>query len=619
MNVNNIKDPKFLKTLTNAQCVELSEDIRRFLVESISKTGGHLSSNLGIVELTIALHKVFDSPTDKIFFDVGHQSYVHKILTGRANRFSTLRQYDGLSGFQKRSESEHDVWEAGHSSTSLSAAMGMAIARDLNYQKHHIIPIIGDGALFNGLAFEALNQIGFEQRKVIIIFNDNNMSITENIGGLTKGLTKLRTSRPYNHVKDEVRDVLHTSKIGTHLLNSMRNFKNSFKDGVVDSGVFGEFNLEYLGPVDGHNFKELIPLLETAKHHDGPVVVHVITKKGKGYPFCEHDTQGKWHGIPPFNPIDGKVLTQSPFNHESWSEIISNALTKLADRKDEIVAITPAMIQGSKLELFFAKHPSRAFDCGIAEEHAITLAAGLSISGKHPFVSIYSSFLQRAYDQINHDICRMNLPCVIGIDRAGLVGEDGETHHGVFDVSFLRSIPNLVLCQPKDANEAQNLMITGFDAQCPYAIRYPRGSAISATSSFEVVPIGSWTKEIFETDYLVNILAYGPDVVKIKDKIRLNNLKINLINCRFFKPIDFKMIDELVQLNLPTIVYETDVLEAGLASSILEYLCDSKQHLELTRLGIKDQYVKAGSINKLRSELKLDYNSLFELASKLKG
>ncbi|MFI3285002.1 MAG: 1-deoxy-D-xylulose-5-phosphate synthase N-terminal domain-containing protein, partial [Erysipelotrichaceae bacterium] len=302
MNVKDIKNPTFLKGLSTTECIQLAEDIRSFLIDNISKTGGHLSSNLGIVELTIALHKVFDSPKDKIFFDVGHQSYIHKILTGRAEQFSSLRQYNGLSGFQKRNESEHDVWEAGHSSTSLSAAMGMAIARDLNHETYQVIPVVGDGSLFNGMSFEALNHIGFEQKNMIIIFNDNNMSISQNIGGLSKGLNKLRTSSPYTQIKGDMKEALNTTKFGHQVLNSMTSLKNTLKHGVVDAGVFGEFDLEYIGPVDGHDIKELVRVLEVAKEHEGPIVVHVLTKKGKGYSFCENDVSGKWHGTPPFNP-----------------------------------------------------------------------------------------------------------------------------------------------------------------------------------------------------------------------------------------------------------------------------------------------------------------------------
>lgn len=618
MNVKDIKNPTFLKGLSTTECIQLAEDIRSFLIDNISKTGGHLSSNLGIVELTIALHKVFDSPKDKIFFDVGHQSYIHKILTGRAEQFSSLRQYNGLSGFQKRNESEHDVWEAGHSSTSLSAAMGMAIARDLNHETYQVIPVVGDGSLFNGMSFEALNHIGFEQKNMIIIFNDNNMSISQNIGGLSKGLNKLRTSSPYTQIKGDMKEALNTTKFGHQVLNSMTSLKNTLKHGVVDAGVFGEFDLEYIGPVDGHDIKELVRVLEVAKEHEGPIVVHVLTKKGKGYSFCENDVSGKWHGTPPFNPVDGKSLTQTPFNHESWSEIIANGLIRLASHDEDICVITPAMIQGSKLETFFSKYPNRSFDCGIAEEHAMTMAAGLGVSGKKPFVSIYSSFLQRAYDQVNHDICRMNLPCVIGIDRAGLVGEDGETHHGVFDIAILRSIPNLVMCQPKDANEAQDLLYTGFESKHPYAIRYPRGSALSANKPFELIEIGSWTKEIYNTINDCTILAYGPDVVRIKEKIVSNNLSVNVINARFFKPLDEKMIQELVDLGKPVIIYETDMLQSGLGSAVLEYLNQHQLSLVIHRMGIDDQFVKAGSMNMLRHELHLDYQALFEKVKQVK-
>lgn len=412
MKLYDIKDPDDIKGMSLDELENLCQDIRSFLIENVSKTGGHLSSNLGIVELTVALHYTFFSPKDKIFFDVGHQSYVHKILTGRAGSFSTLRQHKGLSGFQKRYESEHDVWEAGHSSTSLSAALGMAVARDLNHENYHIIPVIGDASLTGGMALEALNQIGYENKNMIIIFNDNNMSISKNVGAMDAAFTRMRTSKPYITLKEDISSTLSGSKIGKSVLENLRSFKNSVKDNVVDTSLFGEFNLDYIGPVDGHDLKTLIKILRAAKKHHGPIVVHVITKKGKGYSYAENDKFGKWHGVPQFDIKSGMFLSKMPSGHASWSEVIAKNLQYLAEKNEDIVAITPAMISGSKLTEFFHSYPERSFDCGIAEEHAITFAAGLANSGKRPFVSIYSSFLQRAYDQINHDVARMDLPVV---------------------------------------------------------------------------------------------------------------------------------------------------------------------------------------------------------------
>lgn len=618
MDINKIQDPKFLKDLSFKECDKLASDIRTFLIENLSKTGGHLSSNLGVVELTIAIHKVFNAPEDKILFDVGHQSYIHKILTGRAKDFGTLRQYNGLSGFQKRKESEYDCWEAGHSSTSLSGALGMAIARDLNKENFSVVPVIGDGAIVSGMALEALNQIGSEHRNMVIIFNDNNMSISKNVGALTNGFSRLRTSKPYTSLKSDVKEILSKNEIGKGILAGMTNIKDKFKESVVDSGIFGEFGLEYLGPVNGHNIKDLVHILEAAKMHDGPVVIHVLTTKGKGYTPCENDSLGAWHGVGPFDISTGKSLSTMPPNLKPWSEIISETLCRLAKTDNDIVALTPAMICGSKLEKFFAAYPDRAFDCGIAEEHATTLAASLALSKKKPFLCVYSSFLQRAYDQINHDICRMDLPVVIGIDRAGLVGDDGPTHHGVFDISMLKSIPNIVMCQPKDGVEAQNLLATGFTQPHPFAIRYPRGAEeYSPIIKFDPIEIGSWTVFNKKQNNHLTICTYGTEVDRVLAKVISNNLPINVVNCRFFKPIDKNVCMQLFDDKLPVIVYETDMLEGGLATSIIEWACDNNKPLNIHRIGIADEFVTQGSMNLIRKDCGVDINKLFEKVNEL--
>lgn len=613
MDIKLIKNPKFLKEASVKECQVLGEEIREFLINSISKTGGHLASNLGVVELTIALHKAFNSPEDKIFFDVGHQCYTHKILTGRANEFNKLRQYNGLSGYQKFEESEHDVWEAGHSSTSLSAALGMAIARDLNNEKYHVVPIIGDGALGSGMALEALNNIGSEKRNMIIVFNDNNMSISNNVGAMTKGFARLRTEKRYNSLKQEMKTALNKTDVGKNVLNGLRGIRNIVKEQVVDAGIFGEFDIDYLGPVDGHNIRDLINAFEVAKNHEGPIVIHVLTKKGKGYKFCEEDSVGKWHGVGPFNIATGKPLVGNEGKLISWSQVISDALYELAKEDEDILVLTPAMIAGSKLEKFFAKYPERSFDCGIAEEHAVTLSAALALSNKKPFLSIYSSFLQRGYDQLNHDVCRMNLPVVFGIDRAGIVGEDGDTHHGVFDISFMRSLPNIIMSQPKDAKEANNLLYTAFNQKQPFSIRIPRGSTEYNNDKFEVIEIGSWTIFNDKEDNKVVVLTYGPDVDKILNKILVNNLPITVVNCRFFKPLDNNMLEYISNKKLKTIIYETDILIGGLGSAILEWANDNKKDMDIIRFGIDDQFVTFGSVNQLRKDLGIDINSLFDV------
>ncbi|MGB4614310.1 MAG: 1-deoxy-D-xylulose-5-phosphate synthase [Erysipelotrichaceae bacterium] len=613
MDIKLIKNPKFLKEASVKECQVLGEQIREFLINSISKTGGHLASNLGVVELTIALHKAFNSPEDKIFFDVGHQCYTHKILTGRANEFNKLRQYNGLSGYQKFEESEHDVWEAGHSSTSLSAALGMAIARDLNNEKYHVVPIIGDGALGSGMALEALNNIGSEKRNMIIVFNDNNMSISNNVGAMTKGFARLRTEKRYNSLKQEMKTALNKTDVGKNVLNGLRGIRNIVKEQVVDAGIFGEFDIDYLGPVDGHNIRDLINAFEVAKNHEGPIVIHVLTKKGKGYKFCEEDSVGKWHGVGPFNIATGKPLVGNEGKLISWSQVISDALYELAKEDEDILVLTPAMIAGSKLEKFFAKYPERSFDCGIAEEHAVTLSAALALSNKKPFLSIYSSFLQRGYDQLNHDVCRMNLPVVFGIDRAGIVGEDGDTHHGVFDISFMRSLPNIIMSQPKDAKEANNLLYTAFNQKQPFSIRIPRGSTESNNDKFEKIEIGSWSIFNDKEDNKVVVLTYGPDVDKILNKILVNNLPITVVNCRFFKPLDNNMLEYISNKKLKTIIYETDILIGGLGSAILEWANDNKKDMDIVRFGIDDQFVTFGSVNQLRKDLGIDINSLFDV------
>lgn len=618
MNIYDIKGPESIKGLSLSQLENLAEDIRDFLIESIAKTGGHLSSNLGVVELTLALHYVFHSPEDKFIFDVGHQSYVHKILTGRASGFKTLRQYKGLSGFQKRHESVHDVWEAGHSSTSLSAALGMAVARDLNHEHYNVIPVIGDGAMSSGMAMEALNQIGAENRNMVIIFNDNNMSISKNVGAMDDAFTKLRASKPYNTLKDDISGALSQTKVGKNVLGSLRQVKNIVKENVVDTSIFGDFNLDYIGPVDGHDLKMLIKVLKIAQKHRGPIVVHVITKKGKGYSYAENDVEGLWHGVSQFDPKTGQSLAKTPAGHASWSQIISDSLLQCAKTNEDIVAITPAMISGSKLRKFFDTFPERSFDCGIAEEHAVTFAAALAASGKRPFVSIYASFMQRAYDQIHHDVARMDLPVVFGIDRCGLVGEDGETHHGVFDIAMLRPFPNMILSQPKDAYEAQALMVTAFaQNKHPFALRYPRGAApFHLEKEIAPLPIGSWTRFAVGEKACCIVITYGSDVDKIISKAKVNNISLIVINARFFKPMDETMLLEVAALKLPIIVYETDMLIGGLSSAILEFYNDNNISTPIQRIGLHDHFVEQGSLPQLRKVEHIDMNTLFEEISK---
>ncbi|MDD6467793.1 MAG: 1-deoxy-D-xylulose-5-phosphate synthase [Erysipelotrichaceae bacterium] len=614
MKIETIKDPSFLKQYNVRQCVDLAADIRKFLIESISKTGGHLSSNLGVVELTIALHKIFDSPTDKFIFDVGHQSYIHKILTGRASQFQTLRQYHGLSGFQKRAEGPYDPWEAGHSSTSLSAALGMATARDLNHDNYHVIAIIGDGSLTGGMAMEALNNIGDSKHKVIIIFNDNNMSISKNVGGMNKAFSKLRSSSQYLNLKDDVKKVLSHDRTGQVLLQGMKNVRDSIKKGIIQDTIFSEYGIDYLGPINGHNFHDLFSALEMAKKHTGSIVVHVVTKKGMGYLPAQNDKFGLWHGVGKFDVVTGQSLSKTPEGMKSWSEIISDELTVLAKDDAKICAITPAMLQGSKLEKFAKQFPERTFDCGIAEQHAMTFAAGLAQQEFHPFISVYSSFLQRCYDQIHHDVCRMNLPVIIGVDRCGIVGEDGSTHQGIYDISFLSAIPNLIVAQPKNAKEAKDLLYTASKTNRPFAIRYPRGTVEDTNEKGELIPIGSWTTSGFSNKHA--IITYGCDVERVYKKVVDNHLPLDVINARFMKPLDEECLLHLAKTHEKLYIYETDCKIGGLGSMVLTFYNDHQISIPIQIFAIGDHFVEHGSIPELRKQEGIDITHVLETIEK---
>jgi 1-deoxy-D-xylulose-5-phosphate synthase len=610
LDVTKIKNPRFLKNMSTKQLIELSADIRKFLIEKLSKTGGHIGPNLGVVELTIALHKVFDSPKDKLIWDVGHQSYVHKILTGRASEFDTLRQYKGLSGFPKRSESEHDVWETGHSSTSLSAAMGMAIARDLKGTDEYIVPIIGDGALTGGMALEALNHIGHEKKDIIVVLNDNEMSIAPNVGALHNVLGRLRTAGKYQWVKDELEFLLkRIPAVGGKLAATAERIKDSLKYLLVSGVFFEELGFTYLGPVDGHNFDDLFENLHYAKKIKGPVLLHVITKKGKGYSPAENDKVGTWHGTGPYKIETGDFLKPVD-TAPSWSELVSETVRKLARTDKRIVAITPAMPVGSKLEGFASEFPDRMFDVGIAEQHATTLAAGLATQGMKPFLAIYSTFLQRAYDQVVHDVCRQNLNVFFAIDRAGLVGADGETHQGVFDIAFLRHVPNLVIMMPKDENEGQHMVYTAIQYDDgPIALRFPRGNGLGVKLDEELkkIPIGTW--EVLREGRDLAILTFGTTIsmaLEAAEKLAKDNISVKVVNARFIKPMDEKMLHDLLESNIPILTIEEAVLQGGFGSAVLEFAHDHGYHQAvINRMGIPDRFIEHGSVKELLNEIGL--------------
>lgn len=608
MLLDQINQPSDLKRLTKEQLEPLSAEIRQFLIEKLAVTGGHLASNLGIVELTIALHYFCDSPKDKMIFDVGHQAYVHKILTGRKERFDTLRQYKGLCGFVKRAESEHDVWEAGHSSTSLSAAMGMALSRDLQGQDNRVVAVIGDGALTGGMALEALNHIGHEKRKLMVVLNDNEMSIAPNVGALHNYLCKIRSDRNYKKAKEEVEQLLKKiPAIGGKLAKTAERVKDGLKYLVVSGMLFEEFGLKYFGPVDGHDIDKLLDIFQQAERIDGPVLVHVVTRKGKGYSPAEADSH-KWHGATPYKIESGQPLKS--VGMPNYTDIFSEALIELAERDERIVAVTPAMPGGSGLLKFEKLYPNRMIDVGIAEQHAATMCAAMAMEGMKPVFAVYSTFLQRAYDQVVHDICRQQANVIFAIDRAGFVGPDGETHQGVYDIPFLRHIPNMVIMMPKDENELRHMMKTAVDYDAgPIAVRYPRNAVagVPIDKEMSLIPIGTW--ETVRNGDSAAVLAIGPMVQvaeEAAEQLRKEGIRLRVINARFIKPLDSEMLSHLAKERLPIIVLEESSAIGGLGSAVLEwYAGHDIFDMRVKPVGVPDCFVEHGSIKEQRNEVGL--------------
>ena len=621
MNLEDIQNPHFLKSFETEQLNKLAGDIRSFLIEKLSVRGGHLGPNLGVVELTLAMHKVFDSPKDKFIWDVGHQAYVHKILTGRASQFDTLRQYKGLCGFPKRNESEHDVWETGHSSTSLSAAMGMAIARDIKKTDDKVIAVIGDGALTGGMALEALNHIGHEKKDLIVILNDNEMSIAPNVGALHNVLGRMRTARKYNKAKDELEALIRKiPAFGGKLAATAERVKDSLKYLLVSGMFFEELGYTYLGPVDGHDLDDLIENLSYAKKTKGPVIIHVLTKKGKGYEPAESDKKDSWHGVGPYKIESGEQIKPQQTG-PSYSGVVSKTLETLSHRDQRIAVITPAMTIGSKLVDYGKAFPDRLFDVGIAEQHATTMAAGLATQKMKPVLSIYSTFLQRGYDQVVHDVARQNLNVLFTIDRSGLVGADGETHQGVFDIAFLRHIPNMVLMMGKDENELQHMVYSALKYEDgPIAIRFPRGNGtgVQMDDEFENIPIGSW--EVLKEGDDVAILTFGttiPMALEAWEILAKSGVSARVINARFIKPLDFKMLNELYAQNMPILTVEEAILQGGFGSAVLEHAADNQANVLIDRMGIPDCFIEHGSVTKLLEEIGLTTPDLVERVKKL--
>lgn len=611
-----INDPQQLKSLSVEELAALAEEIRRFLIDKLTVTGGHLGSNLGVVELTLALHYCYDSPRDKMIYDVGHQAYVHKILTGRQDRFDTLRKQGGLCGFVKRSESEHDVWEAGHSSTSLSAAMGMAMARDLKGEDNRVIAVIGDGALTGGMAFEALNHIGHERRKLMVILNDNEMSIAPNVGAMHNYLSKIRSDRHYLRAKDEVEGLLKKiPAIGGRLAKTAQNVKDGLKNMLVPGVLFEELGFTYLGPVDGHDLEKMIDTFHQADNVSGPVLVHVLTTKGKGYKPAETDFY-KSHAISPYKIESGQSLKAvKAVSHPMYTEVFGETLIELGRQDSRLIAVTPAMPGGSGLFPFAKEFPDRMIDVGIAEQHAATLCAALAMEGMKPVYAVYSTFMQRAYDQIVHDICRHNANVMFAIDRAGFVGADGETHQGVYDIAFMRHIPNIVLMMPKDENELRHMMKTALEYNDgPIAYRYPRieGTGAAVDAELRCLPIGSWERLRPGDDYAV--LACGPMVQLAEEAAELlkrEGIQVSVVNARFLKPLDHTMLLELAHAGTSMVVLEEASQAGSLGSAVLEFyaeheIYDARVHL----MGVPDIFVEHGSIKEQRQETGLTVEAL---------
>ncbi|MBS4539980.1 1-deoxy-D-xylulose-5-phosphate synthase [Clostridium sp. D2Q-11] len=609
--VNCISD---VKKLDITELNKLSGEIRKFLLDNVSKTGGHVASNLGVVELTIAIHKVFNSPEDKIIWDVGHQSYIHKILTGRKDRMHTIRQYEGLSGFPKRCESFHDTFETGHSSTSISAGLGMAIARDIKGEKNEVVSIIGDGSMTAGMAFEALNHAGDIKSKMIVILNDNEMSISKNVGGLSKYLDRIRTAPTYGKMKDDVETLLNSiPAIGKTMYRTAERAKDSLKYFLLPGILFEELGFKYLGPVDGHNIPLLIKTLNRAKLVNGPVIVHVLTKKGKGYKHAEENPD-KFHGASAFDLKTGKALSKT--KGVKYSKVFGDKLYDLAKNHKDIVAITAAMPSGTGLENFKNKLPKRFIDVGIAEQHAVTFAAGLASQGLKSYFAVYSTFLQRGYDQVLHDVCLQNLPVVFAIDRAGLVGNDGETHHGVFDFSYLSHIPNLIIMAPKDKKELEEMVeFTYKYNDGPIAIRYPRGVSVEKDELITNNEIVLGKGEMIKEGKNVAIIAIGKMVdigYEASLKLEESGLNPTLINIRFLKPIDNDLIKKVSNEYNMVVTLEDNVISGGLATSVNNELFKYKYKGNLINIGLPDEFIEHGNTSELFKKHKLDADGIYD-------
>lgn len=616
--LSQINFPQDLKKLKISQLKLLAEEIRKYILEIVSMRGGHLAPNLGVVELTLALHYVFDAPKDKIIWDVGHQCYVHKIITGRKEAFKTLRTYGGIAGFPKRSESPYDVLDTGHSSTSISAGLGMSVARRLKNEKGKIIIVIGDGSITAGMAFEALNNAGYLKEDLLIILNDNEMSISPNVGALSSFLSKRMTGNLARFIRKELEKIVPKLPAGENILHLLKKGEDLFKMAVTPGALFTALNFEYFGPVDGHDIETLIEILQNLKNLKGPILFHVITKKGKGYPPAEADPE-TFHGIGPFKLETGKPI-KSEGDPPTYTEIFGQTLLRLAEIEPKLIAITAAMKTGTGLSAFAQKYPERFFDVGICEQHAVTFAAGLALEGFVPVCAIYSTFLQRAYDQIIHDVALNKAKVIFAIDRAGLVGEDGPTHHGAFDLSYLRLIPNLIVCAPKDENELQHLLYSALKYENPCAIRYPRGLGIGVTldKEFKEIPLG--TAEILKDGKEAVILAIGyPVCLALQAGLELEKegISVGVINVRFLKPLDRETLLNYIKNTKKVLTIEENTQIGGLASAIAELLVEENLCVFFDKIALPDYFIEHGDLKSLREKYGFTIKTIKEKIYKL--
>ncbi len=605
-----INGPEDIKKLTGKELDILRQEIRDFLIGKISRTGGHLASNLGVVELTMAIYLVFDLPKDKIIWDVGHQSYTHKILSGRKGEFDDLRQYGGMSGFPKRKESPCDAFDTGHSSTSISAGLGLAQARDVSGEDHFVVSVIGDGALTGGMAYEALNNAARIKKNFIIILNDNNMSISENVGGMSRYLNGIRTGDGYLDLKKYVTNVLsRIPVIGDELIDKISRTKNGIKQLLIPGMLFENMGITYLGPVDGHDVKALSRALKEAKKLDHAVLVHVITKKGKGYEPAEKNP-ARFHGVEPFDVVTGESKKEKKY--PSYTDVFSRTICQLAEKDPKITAVTAAMPDGTGLERFSRLYPDRFFDVGIAEEHAVTSAAGMAAGGLKPVVAVYSSFLQRGFDQILHDVCIQNLPVVFAVDRAGLVGSDGETHQGIFDLSFLSAIPNMSIFAPKNMWELKAGLEFAVSFGGPFAIRYPRGEAYRGLKEFHA-PVEYGRGEMLYEEKDIALLAVGSMVSTgehVREKLKAEGWNCTLANGRFVKPFDEELVDRLAKNHWLVVTMEENVLQGGYGLMVTRYIHKHYPHVKVMNIAIPDGYVEHGNVSLLRKGLGIDSDSV---------